>query len=89
VSFLPTTGRMPRCWMIDGFSKPKAELAKTYHKRLSEDRDWGSAIQSYQRTSNPKFNWFINLLFFLFLAYYKQLWMLCIFENSPKLCYRK
>jgi hypothetical protein len=71
VSFLPTTGRMPRCWMIDGFSKPKAELAKMYRKPPSAGRDWGSVIQSCQLTSNPMFNWFTNLLFFLFLAYYK------------------
>ncbi len=25
VSFLLTTGRIPFCWMMDGFSKPKAE----------------------------------------------------------------
>ena len=39
VSFLLTTGRIPFCWMIDGFSNPKAEYRKNYHKYLSRGRD--------------------------------------------------
>ena len=34
VSFLLITGRIPRCRMIDGFSKPKAKLEIRYHKLL-------------------------------------------------------
>jgi len=40
VSFLLTTGRIPFCWMMDGFSKPKAELKDCYHKCLEGDQGW-------------------------------------------------
>jgi hypothetical protein len=56
VSFLLITGRIPRCWMIDGFSKPKAKLEIRYHKLLWVGLGWGWAIKSFQPTSTLKFS---------------------------------